>query len=200
MTAIWVTADLHVGHAKVAGIRGFSDTASHDAELVRRWNRAVNPLDKVIILGDVTMGSLGNARPVLRQLLGSKLDLVSGNHDDVWPGHRNAHMHQHEWLEIFASVQPFMRRRLEKQDVLFSHFPYDGDHTKPDRYVQFRLRDEGKWLVHGHVHDAWKQRGRQINAGLDAWDMTPVRLDEIIKMIRNGEADIECPPVTHRSG
>jgi hypothetical protein len=44
---------------------------------------------------------------------------------------------------------------------------------------QFRLRDEGLPLLHGHVHEAFREartpRGtRGINVGVDVWDYFPV--------------------------
>lgn len=54
--------------------------------------------------------------------------------------------------------------------MLLSHFPYEGDHDgREDRYQQWRLRDEGAWLINGHVHGAWTLRNRQINVGVDKW-------------------------------
>lgn len=174
MSTIFYTSDTHFGHRMVASLRGFGDdVAAHDRELVARWNAVVGPEDHVWHLGDVTLAPLANVRETVEQLNGT-IHLVLGNHDRPWPGHRNAHKHQREWLDVFASVQPFARRKINSRQVLMCHFPYSGDHTGEQRYTQYRLPDEGLPLVHGHVHDAWRQRGWQINVGVDVWDLAPV--------------------------
>jgi calcineurin-like phosphoesterase family protein len=35
------------------------------------------------------------------------------------------------------------------------------------------------WLLHGHVHEKWRQQGRMVNVGVDVWDFTPVAEDVI---------------------
>jgi calcineurin-like phosphoesterase family protein len=75
-----------------------------------------------------------------------------------------------------------------------THFPYEGDSQERDRYSQARPRDEGDWLLHGHVHEAWRQRGRQINVGIDAWGGRPVSIDEITDLIAAGPRDLAPLP------
>lgn len=67
--------------------------------------------------------------------------------------------------------------------ALCCHFPYRGDSHDNDRYTMQRPTDHGAWLLHGHAHERWQQRGRMINVGVDAWGYRPVsaaRLGEII--------------------
>ncbi|MHB8295541.1 MAG: hypothetical protein ACYDH5_13145 [Acidimicrobiales bacterium] len=67
-----------------------------------------------------------------------------------------------------------------------------------DRCGSFRPIDEGEWLLHGHVHEKWRQLGRTINVGVDVWDFTPVAEDAIIRLIneppRHGPPPDEPPP------
>ena len=65
----------------------------------------------------------------------------------------------------------------------------DGDdHTDAPRFAQYRLPDEGRWLLHGHTHIADQRiHGRQIHVGLDAWDLRPVPLGEIEDAVRLAE-------------
>jgi calcineurin-like phosphoesterase family protein len=46
--------------------------------------------------------------------------------------------------------------------------------------------DGEMWLVHGHVHGAWRQNGRQINVGVDQWDFKLVSHEKILEMIKDG--------------
>jgi calcineurin-like phosphoesterase family protein len=176
--------------------------------------------------GDVGWGPPAGFWPAVDRLNG-EIDLITGNHDAPWPGNRAARRHQREWLEHFASVQPFAVRRLAGQKVLLSHFPYSGDHSPVDRCTEFRLRDRGLWVLHGHTHGT-ERRGprhpgftphggthtpamRQVHVGLDAWDLAPVPASELERiitaetawtsMVAAGQELGEIPPrvcVTHQ--
>ena len=182
MTAVFYTSDTHFGHAMVAGLRGFESADEHDEAIIARWNSAVAPGDIVWHLGDVSLQPHARFRPLAERLNGT-IHLVAGNHDRVFPGHRDAHKHQREWLATFASVQAYARRRIDGREVLLSHFPYEGDHGE-ERFTQYRLRDEGVWLLHGHTHGKEKVSGRQIHVGLDAWDLTPLRDDAVATLMQ----------------
>ena len=179
MSAVWFTADTHFDHQLVAGLRGFDSTAEHDAALVELWNEMVRPGDQVWHLGDVGMGRLDRFAATLGKLNG-ELHLITGNHDECAPGvFRDSHKHQRAWLEHFASIQPYARRKIEGRPVLLCHYPYRGDHTHEERFTRYRLPDEGLWLLHGHVHTEWRLNGRQFNVGLDVNGLRPMSLDAV---------------------
>lgn len=182
--SVWFTSDLHFGHRLVAGHRGFGeDIDAHDDTIAREWIKAVRSDDHVWVLGDLAVSSPDHALKILMSLPGHK-HLVSGNHDSCHPMHRNSHKHLRRYLLAFESVQPFARRRIDGEDVLLSHFPYDKDRYEA-RYTQYRLRDEGRWLLHGHTHDADQRReGREIHVGVDAWGLAPVHLNEVVRLMR----------------
>ena len=208
MSAIWFSSDTHFLHAMVARLRGFESSEEHDETVIGRWNELVRPDDLVWHLGDV---GLGNEARVLEQAarLNGRKQLITGNHDPCWPGHRDSRKHQRRWLEVFESVQAFARIRIDGRPVLLSHFPYEGDHTGEDRATQYRLRDEGTWLVHGHTHltnrlgtyrhwlsfmgaaPGGNWRGLEVHAGLDAWDLRPVSEAAILGVIREHEASTD---------
>lgn len=71
------------------------------------------------------------------------------------------------------------------------HFPYADNSGDVDRYGQHRLADRGGWLLHGHVHECWRQRGRMINVGMDVWDYAPVSADTIAALVEAGPADLD---------
>ena len=64
------------------------------------------------------------------------------------------------------------------------------------KFMQHRPKDDGGWLLHGHIHEKWRQNGRQINVGVDAWNFAPVSDDTICEMIKAGPARIGCPDYT----
>ncbi|MGH3495565.1 MAG: metallophosphoesterase family protein, partial [Sciscionella sp.] len=153
MSEVFFTADTHFGHANIIDYcaRPFAAVEEMNSGLIERWNSVVAPADTVWHLGDVGMGQLARFAPCVTKLNGTK-HLIAGNHDTVWPGNRGAHRVQRDWLEFFDTVQAFARLRIAGQRVMLSHFPYQGDHTESDRYLDYRLPDTGAWLLHGHVH------------------------------------------------
>lgn len=182
---VWRTSDTHLCHPGEALRRGFASRDEHDKVIIANWNETVGLDDIVWHHGDVGLGPEDKFLEMAAQLNGEK-HLIAGNHDRPWPGHRNAHKHQRRWLEVFASVQPFARFSVDGQQVLATHLPYrgQGDSTGEERYSQFRLTDEGLPLLCGHVHREWKISGRQINVGLDAWDLRPVSAEVLAAEIR----------------
>lgn len=183
----WFTADLHFGHRLVAGHRGFlteggPNTMAHDLTLIDRWCQVVRSDDHVWVLGDIAVSSPTRALGIIGDLPGIK-HLIAGNHDGCHPMHRNSHKMLRLYMQVFTSVQPFARRRINGEEVLLSHFPYDKDRHEV-RYTQYRLRDEGRWLLHGHTHQADQRReGREIHVGVDAWDLAPVHLNTIAELM-----------------
>jgi calcineurin-like phosphoesterase family protein len=193
----WFTADLHFGHANIIEYSGrpFADADSMDRALVERWNAVVQPTDSVWVLGDVALGKINDSLPLVGELCGRKL-LLAGNHDRCWAGHgRKAEGWTERYLHAgFAEVhQGQITLTVGRQPVVACHFPYRGDSHDHDRFVEQRPADGGKWLLHGHVHERWRQRGRMINVGVDAWDCRPVRESELVALIEIGPGDIAAP-------
>lgn len=196
MSRIWYTSDLHIGHNLVARTRGFDadllgkEYFDHDATIEKNWRKVVKPNDTVWVLGDVTAraDALDYALDLLNRLPGYK-HLVTGNHDSCHPMHRNAHRHQREYLRAFESVQAFAVRKTNGLRLALSHFPYSGDHTESMRYPEWRLRDEGLILLHGHTHSKgnFSRSARhltpQVHVGLDAWELTPVEEIEVVRLL-----------------
>lgn len=159
MSATWFVADLHFGHEKVSGIRGFEDTVSHDLDVFMSWKKVVRPQDRVFVLGDISGGSKyaeDAALDILKTAPGEK-HLIAGNHDSVASIHRNGYKRVEEFRKVFTSVRDFARIRVQRRDILLSHYPYayEGngkDREQKTRYEQYRLPFLGAPLVHGHTH------------------------------------------------
>lgn len=197
---IFYTADLHLGHARINELSGrpFSSVEAMNAALIKRWNSRVEPDDHVYVLGDVCMGRLDESLALIKLLNGRKL-LVVGNHDRPFTDDvvkRQAASRRYFDAGFDAIGYQWLGQTLrDRRRVLLCHFPYQGDSHDADRFVDRRPPDDGKtWLLHGHVHEAWRQRGRQINVGVDAWAGAPVPQETIIEMISAGEQ--ELPPRT----
>ena len=190
----WLTSDLHLGHTNIITYceRPFADVAEMNEAIVESWNAQVAPGDEVEVEGDVAMGKLTDTLPLVRRLNGRKT-LRLGNHDRPHPLHgRRATGWAERYIDAgFEAILPEVGRlRVGRHRVLACHFPYRGDSKENDRFVDARPSDTGEWLVHGHVHDTWRQRGRQINVGLDAWGGRLVHVDEIAALIDAGPCEL----------
>lgn len=206
MPQTWFTSDTHFGHRLMAHLRGFApDAASrddvrpehvqaHDEHIIRAWNRQVQPEDTVWHLGDLTLRRAEAVAPIIARLNGRK-HLVLGNHDRAHPmmGHKSIAETAALYAAGFEYVTPFARVSIPLPKgspdpavrVLLSHFPYHGDHTETPREQQWRLRDTGQILLHGHTHGQHAvepEHERQIHVGWDTWGR-PVSAPEIGKII-----------------
>lgn len=190
---ILLTADLHLFHENIISYcaRPFGSLEEMHAALDARWREVVGESDLVYVLGDVALGHVGEALEFVAHLPGRKI-LVPGNHDRCWNGRRRSPDALY-LAEAFSAVQHtpaplrFGGRRLR-----LDHFPYRGD-SRPgaERYAAWRPEDQGAWLAHGHVHNRWRQRGRQINVGVDAWAGRPVPLDTVATLMDAGPRDLD---------
>lgn len=193
------TADLHFGHARLLELDpgrkdAFGDVTTMNEMLVANWNSVVDYEDTVFVLGDVSMH--GKNLHYFERLMGQKV-LVNGNHDSAWGGAKHGWKKQADYLEHFDVVVDFTngslppaRKNGSRLPVVMSHFPYDGDHHDKDRFEQYRLRDEGTVLLHGHVHSAFRERFSKkntlmINVGVDVWDWTPVHEDDLAQHVHS---------------
>jgi calcineurin-like phosphoesterase family protein len=189
MSRVFYSSDEHHLHDLVSEERGFASVEEHTEWLIDRHNSVVNKRDTVFFLGDFTLKHPEAVKHITDRLLGRK-HLILGNHDKAHPSMRRAHMKVRPYLDLFQSVQLHGWTELPGtpgRRVLLSHLPYDGDHKDRDRLTQWRLRDEGLWLLCGHVHTAWKVRGNQINVGVDQWPDGPVLADDLGTLIRETE-------------
>lgn len=154
---LWV-ADLHLGHAKVADLRGFASVREHDTHILSQL-ADLEPWDTLWVLGDISSGKPEDERialALLDQMVNAEMHLIAGNHDSVSSIHRQGFKKQREWLEVFDSVQQFGRVRINGASVMMSHYPYarsgDGPGRPGSRYNEYRLSDMGLPLIHGHTH------------------------------------------------
>jgi len=189
---VWFSADLHLGHANIIDYsnRPFADADSMNRALVEGWNETVDDGDEVWVLGDFALGKIADTLPIVAELTGRKI-LLAGNHDRCWAGRRDATTWTERYIEAgFAEVrQGTVQLRIGARSVRACHFPYQGDSHDNDRFSEHRPTDNGDWLLHGHVHDRWRQRGRMINVGVDAWDFRPVSEAVVSDLVSEGPAD-----------
>ena len=123
MSTIYVCADLHFGHTKVALARGFPNAATHNAVLRDAWMRTVTKRDVVYVLGDVFN------QDWLQDLPGTK-KLVLGNHDQ-------------RPMSVYSKVFSKIYGSYEFDGCLLTHIP-----VHPSQFGRYRLNVHGH--THGH--------------------------------------------------
>lgn len=189
---IWFTSDQHFGHKNIIGYSGrpFADVTAMNDAMVRRHNARVRADDIVVHLGDFAMDERLVGHTL--SLLNGRHFLIPGNHDRCHPCHSHAEAARRRYRYVgFEDVLAIgVRMTLHGiGDVLLTHMPTRGDHSALDRYVEYRPHDtdgEGvRYILHGHVHEAWRKRGREINLGVDAWDFYPVNGMQLASYLRN---------------
>jgi calcineurin-like phosphoesterase family protein len=208
------TSDTHYGHQNIIRFchRPYADVHHMNVDLVNRAASIVDVGDELWHLGDVALGYLDST---LANLAGIPVDvtLVAGNHDRCHPyngarGERFVDVYR-ERCQLSDLILTSTNLPLSNGvEVNVSHFPYADPNPAPqvarngkpivDKFAPWRPVDDGLWLLCGHVHDSWRQRGRMINAGVDAWGGNPVSEDAIAELIEAGPHDL--PPLPWAQG
>jgi calcineurin-like phosphoesterase family protein len=209
------TSDTHYGHANIIGFCGrpfrYGLTDRENLNAMNTWllRAALDCLDEddeLWHIGDVALGTLAVTLRYL-SLIPRPVTLMAGNHDRVHPCNKKSDQwceRYYDWAKLeFLYTVPVNLTLADGTGVNICHFPYaqrdDGMEDRhgrlvPDRFAPWRPQDDGEtWLICGHVHNAWRQRSRMINVGVDAWAGRPVGEDQIAAMIAAGPRDL--PPL-----
>ena len=187
----WLTADLHFSHGSIINYckRPYKDVTEMNEAMVAEWNRVVAPEDTVYVLGDFSLNPK-TAETYTPRLNGTKI-LISGNHDSTFPfthGRRNKKQavmkeryHKAGWSAIVDKTTVTLSSGHE---VVLSHLPYLSAQQYDKRFLDMRPKDEGKILLHGHLHAKYLKNGRMIDVG---WDQkhTLFSEDDIIRIIND---------------
>lgn len=176
---IFFIADTHFGHQGVceflrddnSKLRPWNNAAEMDEELVKNWNKAVKPNDKVYHLGDVAIKH--QALKILERLNGNKV-LIKGNHD----------IHK---LRYYTPYFYDIRAYHVMDKIICSHIP-----VHPDSKGRFRAN------IHGHTHARRVMRdkydrfigfdGEEIDpfyycVSVEQIDYKPIAYEEILKIL-----------------
>lgn len=204
----YFTSDTHYGHQNIIGFcdRPYADVNHMNVDLVNRAASILAIEDELWHLGDVALGYLDDTLANLARIA-VDVTLVAGNHDRCHPyngtrGERFVHVYR-ERCQLRELILTNTTLTLSNgAEVNVSHFPYadpqlDGQEDRhgkvtSDKFAPWRAVDDGSWLLCGHVHESWRQRGRMINVGVDAWGGNPVSEEDIVELIEAGPRDL--PP------
>jgi calcineurin-like phosphoesterase family protein len=151
---VYIISDLHLGHEKIALLRGFKSAEEQDEVIISNWNKIVNKRDKIIIPGDITMEKAEPLRNLLK-MNGFK-HVIPGNHDIK--GMR-------QLLDFSQKVTgPFKY----KKKIWITHFPIHP------------LELHGKMNAHGHVHQKSIEDEMYFNVSADVLEYRPLDIRVIL--------------------
>jgi len=137
--------------------------------LKQNWNKTVRPNDEIYILGDVTMKGSVYAAEILQQLNGRKY-LIKGNHDR-FVDQAGFDRSLFEWIRDYHMLN------YQNQRFILFHYPIE----------EWNHSFRGSIHLHGHQHNNKSynyqnlEKGKyRFDVGVDANDMYPVSIEEII--------------------
>lgn len=176
MTKIFVTSDLHFGHANVLKFcpetRGMFATADEmNSGMIEQWNKTVSPEDTAYILGDVAFTSATEACKILAQLNGTKI-LIEGNHD-----YKN--LRDRMFRSQFAEIHKLYELVHNKNRIVMCHYPL----------ASWNQCHRGAIMLHGHLHGkpSGLEQYRIKDVGYDSTGKVVSLLDDIISEISSNE-------------
>jgi calcineurin-like phosphoesterase family protein len=190
--------------------RPFDTVVEMNEGIVFGFNQVLTRNDRLVIVGDICMGKLDDSLTWLSYLNAGEIILVPGNHDKWSLGYhqkgdadaqarRREEARQRYLVDerftalpdskpsVWVGEEFGLGRDHPLADVMFSHYPYDGDShgDGADRYGFLRARSYGEPIIHGHVHTEWRERGKQFNVGVDVNDFKPVHEDELVAWVQS---------------
>ncbi|HEV7278468.1 MAG TPA: metallophosphoesterase family protein [Devosiaceae bacterium] len=169
---LYFTSDTHFGDPRVLRIdrRPFDNIAAHDRALIENWNAVVGADDEVWHLGDFARGDADRVDELLAGLNGSK-HLVIGNNDGA------ATIDAAGW----SSVQHYAELQLEGKLIILCHYPFRT----------WNQIGKGSLDFHGHSHGRLTPAPRQYDVGVDAQNLKPVGLTEVLARPRRRSRPVQ---------
>lgn len=159
--AVMFTSDTHFGHANIIRFcdRPYGEANEMDEALIANWNRVVSKGQTVFHLGDFAFKGNQSRPAVISHRLNGNIVLIRGNHD-------NPHTQR-----LFNEVHDLAEVIVAGQRIILCHYAmrvWNGS---------FR----GSWHLYGHSHGTLPGREgqKELDIGVDSWDYTPVRFDQI---------------------
>lgn len=188
----FITSDHHFWHNNVIRYcqRPFATVEEMNEKMVIAWNNVVPHNAIVYHLGDFSM-AFRAVETFTKRLNGLKI-LVAGNHDFCHPAHKKSKTEENQkiWVQKYIDngwAGVLFSEVMEIPGVAtvnVNHMPYLENFGEQDiRHAKHRPKDDGRWLLCGHVHEKWAQRGKMINVGVDVRNFEPITFAKIVEII-----------------
>jgi len=148
--------------------------------IIERWNSDVGVNDHTFIIGDVAMGQIVLAPPLIRRLNGHKT-LIRGNHDKTL-------VKLPEFNSLFIDAHDYLEQIVVSTMVCMSHFPM----------ASWNGMAKGAIMLHGHLHGAEVQVIDAVNkrikdVGIDTNTLYVYNLEELVEEMKK----IPLPTFNH---
>lgn len=172
MNEIWIISDTHFNHNKdfILKPRSFSTVEEMNEKIIERWNSIVQPNDTVYHLGDIALGEVNTAVPLIKRLNG-KIKLAIGNHDT------DAKLKIYSTLSNIEDIQFGYRIKKGKNTFLLTHYPQlTGNYDTSKTYS-----------IHGHTHYSntfTEGYDLMFNVSCEALACMPINIDNIKILIQ----------------
>ena len=186
MINTYFISDIHAGHKNILSYdnRPFKDVGTMDEEIIKRWNKKVNPDDEVWILGDISWYGPEQTVEFYKKLNGRKR-LCIGNHDGKL-------IRDERVRALFGEIVPYKEIPCpgnKDKGIVLCHYPIPC----------FNKHFYGWYHLYGHVHITFEYNMMEhvknemvslydkpcnmYNVGcmLPYMDYTPQTLDTIVK-------------------
>ena len=152
----YFTSDLHFGHKGIIEYckRPFASVQENIDFFIDEINSL--PADSELwILGDYSFLGVQKTLEITQKMI-PKITIVRGNHDRSNVMKRLG--------EIGVTVLDTHDTQIDFLSVTVSHYPF-----RDDRYPDRCPPDDGRVVVHGHIHAARGIARNQVNVGWDYW-------------------------------
>jgi calcineurin-like phosphoesterase family protein len=145
--------------------------------IIKNWNEEVSSEDEVYILGDVAMGLIEKAPPLIRRMNGRKY-LVKGNHDKTLTKKREDGTRLSddlfEWVWSDRVYDMYYKVDGGKVPVVMCHYPIS----------HWEHMNQGSLMLHGHLHgNPSGLSGRIFDVGIDTNNLRPYRMDDVVRKL-----------------
>jgi len=156
--SLFLTADLHLGHANIAGpktsnwktgYRNFDSVEQMDANIIDNLNRCVGVDDTLYIIGDFAMGGHTKIPAYRNRITCRNIHIILGNHDE----------HIRKYSDCFTSMSENKLIYWNKEGIFMHHYAcrvWYGSH-------------KGYYHAYGHSHGSLEHTpyGRSMDVGID---------------------------------
>ena len=137
--------------------------------IIYNWNNVVAAEDTVYVLGDLSMGEVSNAIPLIKRLNGH-IVLIRGNHDNA--------KRMAAYRELGIEIRDISYLNYKGRFFVMCHFPL------PPEMGRMVTHDNSEVvMLYGHVHGkapkGFVDGGYHV--GLDTNNLTPISLEQVWK-------------------
>ena len=169
---IYLTSDLHFNHMNILKYepesRPFSSIEEMNETIIQNWNEIVTANDTVYVLGDMAMGMIEDAIPLIKRLNG-KIILIRGNHDTT--------KRLQAFKEIGIEVYDIFYLPYKGKYFIMCHFPI----TSKEFIDMVRYDNSEVVNLYGHLHHNAPKGyvDGTYHVGLDTNNLKPISIDKI---------------------